>query len=131
MARGDEWQKNDILDAVNGTGRYASPDGKFTGSLGNVYAISKRLDVSRSTIYKYIKKWKAVAQAIHEQRELRKDLVEDKMFKRIIEGSDVMAIFFAKTQMKDRGYVERQELTGAGGGDIVLKVYGNEAAKDI
>lgn len=131
MARSTEWEMQDVLDAVNGEGKFASfEDGEFTGSLGNIHTIAKRLDIRRKTVYGYAKRWVSVGSAIKEQKELRKDLVEDKMFKRIIEGSDVMAIFFAKTQMKDRGYVERQELTGADGGP--LQVTGLEqSAKQI
>lgn len=105
-----KWQKEEVIDAVLGEGRWQSAEGKFTGSMGNILTISRRLNVDRGTIYNYIKRWKSVRVAIRNQKELKKDLVEDKMFKRIMEGSDVMAIFYAKTQMKDRGYVERQEL---------------------
>jgi hypothetical protein len=102
-----------VLDAINGEGFWGPRDGKLTHSLGNVMTIAARLDVHRTTIYQYAKDWASVADAIKEGRELRKDLVEDKMFRRIMEGSDVMMIFFAKTQMKDRGYVERQEITAS------------------
>ena len=35
------------------------------------------------------------------------------------EGDTTMLIFYAKTQMKDRGYNERQEITGADGAPLM------------
>ena len=124
MTRKTEWTKEEVIEAINGEGAWSHPE-KFTGSLGNVMAISKRLNVERQTIYGYIKRWKSVAQAIDEQREMRKDIVEDKMMKRILEGSDTMMIFFAKTQMKDRGYIEKAETEHSG--NITIKVEYDDA----
>lgn len=115
-----------VLDAIRGEGAwYKSKSGekKESSSFGNVTAISNRLGVSRRTVYNYIERWKTVADAIDDERERRKDFVEDKMFQRIISGSDTMIIFFAKTQMKDRGYIERQELSGPDGRDLKAPAY--------
>ena len=115
MAKPYEHDLQTILDAINGEGRWKSDDPKkSSNSFGNITAIAKRLGVSRPTIYNYINHWKTVKDAIHDAREEKKDFVEDRMFKRIMEGSDVMMIFYAKTQMKDRGYIERQEISGGG-----------------
>ena len=35
------------------------------------------------------------------------------------EGDTTMIIFYAKTQMKDRGYTERKEITGKDGEDLI------------
>ncbi len=121
-----------ILDAINGTGYWEPREqGKITSSFGNIMAIAARLDVHRVTVYRYAKKWKSVENAIKEARELRKDLVEDKMLRRIMDGSDVMMIFFAKTQMKDRGYIERQEITGAEGAPVTVKVIKGVSVDDL
>lgn len=121
-----------VLDAVRGEGYWAR-DGEnaISTSFGNLTAIGKRLGVHRVTVANYAKRWKSVAEAIEAEKELRKDLVEDKMFKRINEGSDTMIIFFAKTQMKDRGYVERQEITGAEGGPIDVRSLSDEQLQAI
>ena len=121
-----------VLDAVRGEGQWAKDGEKsVTTSFGNLTAIAKRLGVHRHTVSNYAKRWKSVAEAIEAEKELRKDLVEDKMFKRINEGSDTMIIFFAKTQMKDRGYVERQEITGAEGGPIDVRSLSDEQLQAI
>ena len=112
-----------VIDAIRGEGQWAPPNSKQVATtFGNVTAIAKRLGVSRQTVYAYIARWQTVADAVDDERERRKDFVEDKMLERIMSGSDTMIIFFAKTQMKDRGYVERQEITGADGGSVTIQI---------
>ncbi len=104
------WELQDVLDAINGEGAWKPKKGKLASSLGNIQAIALRLDVARDTIYRYQKRWKAVRDAIREQKELRKDLIEDKMFSRAMKGSDIMLMFFANNQMRDRGYGQGNRL---------------------
>lgn len=113
-----------VIDAVRGEGAFAPPkDSKQEpSSFGNTAIIAQRLGVARRTVYNYVKRWKGVADAIDDEKEKRKDFVEDRMLKRIMEGSDTMIIWFSKTQMKDRGFVERQELTGPEGGVIPIAI---------
>ncbi len=100
-------------------------------SKGFVTTIAKTLGVSRKHIYTLMKKYPTFAQAIEDERETIKDFAESKLFQLIDEGNPTAILFFLKCRAKDRGYVERTEITGADGGDIKLKVYGNESAKDI
>lgn len=101
--------KEVVLDAIFGTGEFYK-EGKITNSGGNKTVVAQRLGISRSTVYEYVKRWDEVAEAFHEAKEGEKDFVESQILKRIVEGSDTMTIFYAKTQMKDRGYVERTEI---------------------
>lgn len=80
----------------------------------------KALGCDARTIRDYAKRYATVRDALKDAREDTKDEVESLMLKRIREGSDIMAIFFAKTQMKDRGYVERSEITGADAGPLAV-----------
>ena len=119
MPRKTAVKQETVLQAIEGTGPFAPPlrpDGtrKISHSFGNITNIADRLGVSRETIYHYIKRWPKVAQAIENQRERKNDYIEDKMFQRMIGGSDTMMIFHAKTQMKHRGYVERKEVEHSG-----------------
>jgi hypothetical protein len=50
-----------------------------------------------------------------------KDYVESKIMDKIRDDDTTMLIFYAKTKMKDRGYVERQEITGKDGIEITIK----------
>ena len=117
-----------VLDAINGTGEF-SHKGKVTSSFGNVTVIANRLGVARTTVYVYAEKWSTVKTAIKEARETLKDFTENKIASEIMGGNTTMIIFFAKTQMKDRGYVERQEVTGKDGSGIRVE-YVNDWRKD-
>ena len=119
-----------VLDAIKGEGQW-SKLGTNTNSFGNISTIAARLGVSRQTIYNYLNEWKTVQAAVTEARETAKDFVENQMMKRIMEGSDTMTIFYAKTQMKERGYIERQEVTGAGGEAVIVKVLKGVSVDDL
>lgn len=79
---------------------------------------AERLGVSTKTIYNYRDRYQSVAEAMHHQKEKRKDFAEGKLWNRINAEDTTAIIFYLKTQAKDRGYVERQELTGADGGPV-------------
>ena len=80
------------------------------------------LGISRKTFYVYMKKYTTVSEALDDERYKRTDYVENQLMKRIDKGDTTAIIFYLKTQAKDRGYVERQELTGKDGEPINTKV---------
>lgn len=84
-------------------------------SKGFVTTIAKRLGISRTQVYNLMKKYPTFKQAIEDQREALKDDAESSLFKQIDQGNITAIIFYLKTQAKDRGYIERQEVTGADG----------------
>ena len=83
-------------------------------SFGNLSTAARSLQVDRVTLYKWIEQefWE---QAVIEGRNTRLDFVESKLDQKIDSGDTTAIIFFLKTQGKSRGYVERQEITGADG----------------
>jgi hypothetical protein len=85
---------------------------------GYISQSAQILDCDISTVYEYINRYPKVKDARDSVKHRRDDFVESKMMTRIKEGSDTMIIFYAKTQMKHRGYIERVEHTGADGGAI-------------
>jgi len=92
---------------------------------GNIAAVARAFGKSRQWIYEYCKEkypelWLDVIQA----RETMKDNAESQLYKNILSGKETSLIFYLKTQAKDRGYVERQEIAGPDGTPIVLKVSG-------
>jgi hypothetical protein len=89
-------------------------------SRGFVTSIAKRLGCSRTYVYTLAKKYPTFQQAIDDEREGLKDFAEGKLMGQIDEGNIAAIIFYLKTQAKDRGYVERQEITGADGGSITV-----------
>lgn len=64
---------------------------------------------SRQTFYNWMDN-QAFYEKVEEAREGLKDYVESKIIQNIKDGKETTTIFFAKTQMKDRGYVEKTEL---------------------
>jgi len=89
--------------------------------MGNVSMVARTLNVSRTTLYNYIKAHATVKQALDEAREKMVDNVESKLYSKALDGDTTSMIFFLKTQGKHRGYVERQEVTGADGGAVLVK----------
>lgn len=82
---------------------------------GFVTVVARRLNCSVRHVYNLVAKYESVKDALFEERESMKDLAEGEIVKKIQAGETTMIIFYAKTQMKDRGYVERQEYTGKDG----------------
>jgi transposase len=80
------------------------------GSQGLITQVAKRLNCSRVTVYNYINRHKKVKQALIDEREKLKDFAESKLVQQIQEGNMTAIIFYLKTQAKDRGYIERQDV---------------------
>lgn len=85
---------------------------------GNLSAVADELGVSRQGLYKYIARYESLKKVVEEARERMKDMVESTLYSKALEGEGWAVCFFLKTQAKDRGYVERSEVTGAAGGAI-------------
>jgi len=83
-------------------------------AFGNLSTAARSLQVDRHTIYNWIEQ-DGLQQAVIDGRNTRLDFVESKLDQKIDGGDTTAIIFFLKTQGKSRGYVERQELTGADG----------------
>ena len=73
----------------------------------NVTECCKQLNLSRSTYYEWLNKSDAFRQKRDEAEESLYDMVEGKIYELIKQGNVTMLIFFAKTKMKNRGYIEK------------------------
>jgi hypothetical protein len=80
-------------------------------SRGFVSTIAKRLGCERTYIYKLIEKYPTAKEALENEREGVKDFAEGKLIQQIDAGNVTAIIFYLKTQAKDRGYVEKQEIS--------------------
>ena len=80
------------------------------------------LRMSRSTLYKHLKRNPYLKDALNDIREDALDYVESKLFELIDKGHPSAIIFCLKCQGKHRGYVERQEVTGRDGAEVILPV---------
>lgn len=89
---------------------------------GNVAAVARQFGVSRGTICNRIKESATLQRVLVDARESMIDNAESMLYKKVLEGSTVELLFFLKTQGRNRGYVERQEVTGKDSGPVEMKV---------
>ncbi len=84
-------------------------------SLGNISISCEASGISRQTYYNWIKSDVDFLQECRDIEERNLDLAEMKLLNAIREGKTAELLFYLKTKGKHRGYVERQEITGAEG----------------
>jgi hypothetical protein len=103
------FQKSDIKKAIQGSGGYISE-------------IARRLKCDWHTADKYIKEFE-LTEDLQIEDERATDRAEIKLMEAIEDGEIAAIIFRLKTKGKKRGYVERQEVTGAGGDKVIIQVH--------
>ena len=84
-------------------------------SLGIVTVACKKADVPRSTFYKWLNEDENFAQQVKDIENIALDFAESQLHTQIGDGIPSSTMFYLKTKGKKRGYVERQEITGADG----------------
>ena len=88
---------------------------------GIVRPACRKAGVSRSTFYRWYDEDADFRDKVDDVKELQKDFAESLILKKIKEEDTTMLIFYAKTQMKDRGYTTRTEVVGKDGESLVPK----------
>ena len=87
-------------------------------SLGVVTTACKNVNIHRSTFYKYYQDDPNFKNSVDDIQNVALDFAESKLHK-LIQNENVTAIiFYLKTKGKNRGYVERNEITGKDGNEI-------------
>ena len=101
-------------------------------SLGVVTAACKKSKTPRSTYYKWLKEDKDFAKDVRDIENVALDFAESQLHKQISDNSTAATIFYLKTKGKGRGYVERQEITGAEGmpTNFQIEIIGRTKDKD-
>ena len=99
------FQKSEIKNAIEGSGGYISE-------------IARRLGCDWHTADKYIKQFDLMAE-LQIEDEKSTDRAEIKLMEAVEKGEIAAIIFRLKTKAKKRGYVERQEITGADNQPII------------
>lgn len=89
---------------------------------GMVSHAARRLRCHPETIREYANRFPEIAQALQEEREAVTDIAELALHKAIQERQGWAVCFYLKTQGRSRGYIERIEHTGEGGGPITVDV---------
>ena len=99
-------------------------------SLGVVTTACKQVGIGRTTFYNYYNEDKQFAKKVDDIENVALDFAESQLHKQIQDGSTAATIFLLKTRGKKRGYVERQEITGADGIPKDVKIEIIDANKD-
>jgi hypothetical protein len=74
--------------------------------------------ISRTQVYKWRDEDTTFVDQINEVQQIVLDFAEDKLFEHIDNDNVPSLIFFLKCRGKERGYVERQEITGKDGQEL-------------
>lgn len=88
-------------------------------SLGIVTTACKQVGIARVTHYEWLKDDPEYKASVESIADLALDFAESQLHKQIQNGEVSSTIFYLKTKGKKRGYVERQELTGADNQPII------------
>ena len=107
-----KFPKTKILEAIKNSG-------------GNKMLISRRVGCNRDTLNQYLAAYPELQKAYDDEIEELGDVVEAKTVQGIQEGNIALAIFYAKTKLKNRGYVERQEVERTQ--PVVIHIDGDDA----
>ena len=88
---------------------------------GMVYLAAQKLGCDAKTIYNYRDRYASVRAAMEQQDGMVNDIAEMKLYQAIMAGEMRAVEFRLRTKAKDRGYTERQEVTGANGDPLTVR----------
>jgi len=95
-------------------------------AIGNSYGIkskiAERLGVHRHTLDRYLDEYATARQAYLDEVERVGDWAETNIITAIKDGNLDISKWYAGKKLQHRGYVERQELTGADSGPLKIQV---------
>jgi hypothetical protein len=84
-------------------------------SFGIVTTACKTVGVSRTQFYQWLKDDQEFKKQVNDLQNVTLDMAESQLHKQILNGNTTATIFYLKTKGKNRGYIERQEITGIEG----------------
>jgi len=90
-------------------------------NMGNVTLACHFAECNRSTYYRWYNGDIDFKTSVNDIQEAALDICEAEMWKLIKDGNVPTILFYLKCKGKNRGYVERQEITGSDGSPLVWK----------
>jgi hypothetical protein len=90
----------------------------LTRTKGMITLAAQSLGCDPTTVRNYLARYPELQTVLSDERERMTDMTELKLYEAIQNREGWAITLYLKTQGKSRGYVERQELTGANGGPI-------------
>ena len=107
------------------TGAKGITDAEYINAIhearGMLSTAADRLGVTRKAVYDAVHRSADVAQALDRGTERTKDFAESALYLRMGRGDVAAIIFYLKTQAKDRGYIERQQVEHSGTMEQLLR----------
>lgn len=91
-------------------------------SLGVVTTACKKANISRTQHYEWLNEDHHYAKAVDDIQEMVLDFTESQLYSQVAGGNTVAILFLLKTKGKKRGYIERNEITGADGERIDFNI---------
>ena len=98
---------------------------------GMVYLAAEALGCDPKTVYNYIHQFPTVKAVWEAEGGKMLDIGEMKLYESVLNGEAWGVCFLLKTKGKHRGYVERQEHTGADGNAVSVDVHVVSAKQHI
>jgi len=89
------------------------------GTQGLLSLAARRAGVSYATVKRYAAEFPTVKIAVQDAKSSTLDFAEGKLYQAIAQGNLTAIIFYLKTQGKGRGYIERNEITGEDGRQLI------------
>jgi hypothetical protein len=91
--------------------------------MGLVTKACEKAGVGRTTYYEWRKDDPEFATLCDATQEYVGDFVESKLYKLINDENPTAILFYCKTKLRNKGYVERIETTGKDGGPIEIQKF--------
>jgi hypothetical protein len=91
-------------------------------SLGVVTSACKKVGIGRTTFYDWMRSDEDFAKQVKDIEDIAIDFAESQLHKQIKGGNTSATIFYLKTKGKNRGYVERQEISGDLDNQLIVRV---------
>lgn len=113
--RKPRYKQSEIIAALKNTG-------------GMVYLAAKQIGCTADTIYTRAKTEPVIQATIDAERGEMVDIAEAGLKKQVLEGNVTAMIWVTKTLGKNRGYVERSEISGPEGAPIQVQSFNFHAA---
>lgn len=89
------------------------------GSLGIKHRIAQKLNIHRNTVELYLKRWEGAREAYNNEVNTVGDMAESVIIRSIQKEEVETAKWYARMKLKDRGYIERQEISGSEGSSLI------------
>lgn len=99
-------------------------------SLGVVSVACQKAELSRETHYKWYREDLDYKLRVDNVKNICLDFAESKLFEQIKSNNVTSTIFYLKTQGKNRGYVERQELDVGNDNHFRIEILKSENSTD-